>query len=946
MVQAVDFEHGLGRKELMQVRRRFQALHQQRLKKLEDDLSSQQKDFLQIIPLLFHINHSALPGYVCADVPAGLPDYHPDRQTLLVAKKFSRAFEYEKRALRSIPVEALYLMGSVGTIGQSVNSDLDFWLCHAHNLTDEEKDLLQKKAELIEKVGMDYGLEVHFFLMDAVAFKMGQKLKISSESSGSTQHYLLLEEFYRSAILVAGRAPMWWLVPVEEEYRYNDYVQMLIDKRFIDSYEFVDFGGMQHIPPQEFFGAAHWQLYKGIESPYKAILKIVLMEAYTADFPEIPWLCLVSKKAVFEGSSDELLDIDPYLLIYRQVESYLISRGHDERLELARRCFYFKVNLPLSRMRRNNTHWRTVKLKRLVEEWGWSDGELATLDARDNWKLEKVLRERNILVRELSHSYRVLMNFARNNAATAGINPVELNLLGRKLYAALEKRPGKIDFINPGISRDLLEQQVCFSQEKVDGMERWSLYRRSPDNDPLAEPLKTTVSLLELIAWCYCNKVINRNVQILLRPENCPVTINEIRQMIDKVRQIVVLRKKSKPDIADLGKKAVMIFSSGFVNIGIDPLEKFSRAGLQLTSSQTDALSYSATHMNLAQRIEQLSLNSWGEIEVHAYQDSEGVLESLCRFLQSMQQSRKRYYQQFLGFGGMRSQSIASRLGELVEELVNCFFKSGPGLQSRYLMKIDRRIACIEYNNNNFNYLLFDSNPELYEFLGDYHVGFRPVVFDPLVLADHPLPVIYSKNRKDIVQLFCWKLENGTQLFVLDESGALFFQFVKNADPSLLMVQQQRFLKSLFDRQALLSADAAARQLFYHPEYFRVEKKNEGNWKVSKTQLPMAPVIDEYIDLQLIVGSDPDTLSSYSIMCGDREFDYLILANEIYTEVAAYVLRLRRDAATYPVYLTAIAPSSMDDSDAWSTIRLLNFKKRLETQINVAMEKLARERGL
>jgi adenylate cyclase class 1 len=108
----------------------------------------------------------------------------------------------------------------------------------------------------------------------------------------------------------------------------------------------------------------------------------------------------------------------------------------------------------------------------------------------------------------------------------------------------------------------------------------------------------------------------------------------------------------------------------------------------------------------------------------------------------------------------------------------------------------------------------------------------------------------------------------------------------------------------------------------------------------------MAPVIDEYIDLQLIVGSDPDTLSSYSIMCGDREFDYLILANEIYTEVAAYVLRLRRDAATYPVYLTAIAPSSMDDSDAWSTIRLLNFKKRLETQINVAMEKLARERGL
>ena len=30
---------------------------------------------------------------------------------------------------------------------------------------------------------------------------------------------------------------------------------------------------MDNVPAEEFFGVAHWQLYKGIESPYKAILK-------------------------------------------------------------------------------------------------------------------------------------------------------------------------------------------------------------------------------------------------------------------------------------------------------------------------------------------------------------------------------------------------------------------------------------------------------------------------------------------------------------------------------------------------------------------------------------------------------------------------------------------------------------------------------------------------
>ena len=52
----------------------------------------------------------------------------------------------------------------------------------------------------MEKWAQSLDLEVHFFLVDNNAFLQGEDAPISTESSGATQHYLLLEEFYRTAI--------------------------------------------------------------------------------------------------------------------------------------------------------------------------------------------------------------------------------------------------------------------------------------------------------------------------------------------------------------------------------------------------------------------------------------------------------------------------------------------------------------------------------------------------------------------------------------------------------------------------------------------------------------------------------------------------------------------------------------------------------------------------
>lgn len=73
--------------------------------------------------------------------------------------------------------------------------------------------------------------------------------QLSSDDCGTTQHYLLLDEFYRTAIWLAGRTPIWWLVPVYEESRYAEFTHALISKRFIRADETLDLGHLAHIPP-------------------------------------------------------------------------------------------------------------------------------------------------------------------------------------------------------------------------------------------------------------------------------------------------------------------------------------------------------------------------------------------------------------------------------------------------------------------------------------------------------------------------------------------------------------------------------------------------------------------------------------------------------------------------------------------------------------------------
>ena len=316
---------GIDRKQLRLALKRFNAINEARLDRVRGMLNERHRMFVDLLPLLFHANHPTLPGYVSHHTPCGISGYSPNSTTLELAKRLSRSFNWQRPAVAEAGVHSVYMMGSSGTIGHSDSSDIDIWVCYPAELDRESLTQLQKKATLLQLWARGLELEAHIFLMNGEKFVRGQREPLTGENCGTAQHYLLMDEFYRTGVLLAGRIPAWWLVPPAAESSYSGFATLLTHKRYMGNIEQVDFGGIDYVPAGEFVGAGIWQLYKAIASPYKSVLKLLLFEVYAAHFPQPVCLSSDYKRAVYAGIVD-IDELDPYVMIYRRLENHLLFR--------------------------------------------------------------------------------------------------------------------------------------------------------------------------------------------------------------------------------------------------------------------------------------------------------------------------------------------------------------------------------------------------------------------------------------------------------------------------------------------------------------------------------------------------------------------------------------------------------------------------------------------
>lgn len=938
------------------VKKRFLLLNKERLRRGEDCMRNNQRDFLDFLPLLFHINHPSLPGYVSKDTPAGICDYAPTQRALTAANKYIHRFDYKSRAMSRYDILSMFLMGSSGTVAYSKKSDFDIWLCHQHDTPQERLDELQSKCTAIEQWADAQSLEVHFFLMDAQDFKQGKIVDLSSESSGTAQYYLLLEEFYRTSLLIAGRFPIWWLVPVEEEENYDAYVEELYKSRLVSEADCIDFGGIPTLPAEEFFGAAVWQLFKGIDSPYKSVLKLLLMEVYASEYPDIELLCLRFKKAIFDGEHD-LDKLDPYLMLYSRLEEYLLERDEPDRLELVRRCFYFKVNQKLGVSENVQYDWRRDLLRSKTNAWGWEKEYLTMLDQRSGWRIQRVLKERGILVKELTYTYQFLSSFARNYAQLAAINQQDLNALGRKLYAAFERKTGKVEIVNRGISQDVLEQSMTLYQIRQKGRDGgWALLaagENSKANDPSTMvALKRGRHIIELVAWGFYNGLMNAMTTINVVKHTGSADKRELGELVKELEKFIPAKKVFETCVEDLGRAVRVLESAIVINLGADSQAMLRRTGAHLASNRTDAFSYGGMYETLIGGVDQVLLTSWKEMLTTHYEGVESVLAWLSSYFRLTPPSKgvEPARPTVLCYTQNHAITIKQRVIKLIEDLIECFYGSRDKLNNRYILCIKRAYYLLYMEGDVLRYQRFSEYGELLRCLSKGRQVFGQLFLDQNVITDELLSLVLKFNKPGVVQFFYKREADMADIFVVDEHGSLFRQKVEAVDDASLMGHFRLFFDSILQRRSFQVAGSDAEiGSDIDVEYYCVVRNRQGKYQVAK-KTPDQNARKSYFSIQVIASHEDDEATGFTVYCGEREFSSLEYGSDLFDEVAKYIMSQRKSGKSYPVYITDVdLPASMfaDYPDGnVPVVEFLNYKKNIENKLNQSLNSLTRVRPL
>ncbi|WP_443091165.1 class I adenylate cyclase [Basfia succiniciproducens] len=620
--------------DLQFAKKQVDDLHRLRVERVLQGSTADFQHVFQLIALLLHLNHPALPGYV-TDAPAGVAHFKlSDYQKNFLAQQFPTGFDFVRLEQESnahqqekTPIYGVYVMGSIASISQTAKSDLDTWVCHSPDLTPYALNKLQQKTQLLKIWAKKFNTDITLFLMDEFYFNHYRYSNtLSVENCGSAQHMLLLDEFYRSAIRLAGKPLLWLHLNVENEADYGKEVQRLQQTKQINRADWIDFGGLGAFSANEYFGASLWQLYKGIDSPYKSVLKIVLLESYSQEYPNAKLISMQFKQQLFNLKPVKEQCFDAYLAMLERVTEYLTKLKDEKRLDFIRRCFYIKVTETVRE--RPLAPWRAKILKNLTAQWGWSEETIKHLNRIHTWKIRSVRETHNKLIRVLMLSYRNLVNFARKHNVNASIAPQDISILTRKLYTAFEVLPGKVTLMNPQLALDLSEKNLTFIEvtEEHGVKPGWYVVNQMPSVVYPSQNryIEYNPILIKLIAWTYFNGLLTSKTKVHISSTH--VDIEKLNQCITDLRVSFPV-KVSPPTDEELTHPCEIRSLAVMINLTKDPTpySDINRTEIQ----QSDLFSLDGENESLIGSVDLLYRNKWNEIKTLHYEGDKAMLSAL-----------------------------------------------------------------------------------------------------------------------------------------------------------------------------------------------------------------------------------------------------------------------------------------------------------------------------
>ncbi|MCM2678254.1 class I adenylate cyclase [Echinimonas agarilytica] len=798
---------------------KLKKLNDLRLLRSRGALTADGLRIFDLIPGLLHFNHSALPGYVGDNCPAGINNYAPDERASHLLQEWE---QFNQTAVTEQKILGVYCMGSTASLGQCCDSDLDIWIIYDSTLNAPERMQLEQKCQRITDWASRLKVEANFFLVDPEQFVRSRQQTISKENCGSSQNWLLLDEFYRTCTRLAGCNLVWFLVPVACEDQYSEYVASLFEQHLVNHEEWVDLGGIARVPAEEYFGAALWQLYKGIDSPFKAVLKTLLLESYSQEYPNTRLLCHDFKDRWMTGSQDPLA-LDSYCLVLDRVTHYLRQSSDWARLDLARRCFYLKTCIALSAPS-DHSNWQLVCLQRLVSRWDWQPEQLVELDRREHWKVEQVKTSYREVLEALMVGFRKLIEFARRNQISEAINPEDIGVLSRKLYASFEMTPSKIELINPNIAPSLYEPVVTFV-EVPEGRKiaaGWYLYKHPLRASSMigAKAQKHCDHLSKLIAWAYFNGIVNPGTEIHVHSPSSKVSVDTVRRIVrDLAATMPVTSPATRQE--ELIKPSEIRQLLLFVNMssGHDDVQPV----VNIDASQ-DVFSIGEPQVNLVRSIDLLYISSWNEIHSFHFEGNEAILDCMVMLTSKMhKQATIPIRSDVFCYSNLLDHVVGQQVRRVLLDCMTMRLdRSGVGASYRLLTLAGERYGLFFERRTVYKHKL--ENPvDFYRHISNNKVGGRDIFDRPAGHVDTPA-IVENHASEGLVQFFFERCSEGFNIYVVDEENQVeLYEHFKGAKDELVQ-SVNRFYSSSRQKE---TAEAQGQMVNFNlPQFYEIIERN------------------------------------------------------------------------------------------------------------------------
>ncbi|MBQ8708677.1 MAG: class I adenylate cyclase [Succinivibrionaceae bacterium] len=778
------------------------------------------RHFFSIIPVLLEYNHPILPGFIPGNTPHGICNFTLSAyQQEYLDGMCNVANCYIRSHIENPAIISLYCMGSTSSVGQSAESDIDIWVCHSHLMERQDVKKLEQKCGVLSNVAQSQGVEVNFFLVPDNKFRCGNTASVDKDNCGSALHLLLLEEFYRSSLWMAGKRLVWYLVTDEHDRNsrdYDAYVSSLFASGLISHERWFDLGPINDIPVQEFFGSAMWLLYKGVDSPFKAVLKIMLMEVYASEYPDVRLIANRIRRRM-QQDDEYSLAMDSYFTVYELITEYLKKIKDPDRLRVVQACFLTKITKGVDENDKSAfMQWRLNLMRDLVSRCNLGRRTVEHLRANSLWRIDDVRRAYHEVTKVMLLSSNRLRSFSnRVQKLGSPIDITDFQILTQKLSSAFERKLDKVMKVNLNIAPNLMEHDISLVYVAPGKLNRsgWYLYpaRLEPVELVKNHCVYFHKNVVNVLTWSILNGVLTSSTSIHIS-RNAPQDLKEsiplvARDLLEQCRLLSDLKTANRDLIGPMYFRRLLLL----VNVSADRSQDSDKNELNL--SNIDVMSFGGEKKSLFNSLDLLFANSWGEIYVKHYDQDEivsGLAEMLNIRRPGTSVSRRPDFGVFC-YSRYLSGIIRQQVSDLVGELLLLAHSTGEENSSLVFMMGQISYSALRSNRSVTITPLHDS----LEFVRSINAMQQQMENERQ--SSPSVEKIYQYACRGVVQFFFQESDGACLVYVLDENNHLnSFRNSQQTSAELVDSISRRYTQSVMP-------EAGARTVrFAAPQFYRI----------------------------------------------------------------------------------------------------------------------------